>query len=86
MRTLRETLEAAEPAPVLTPIQVDPSPRRRAGPILNRNEEEMARDFEVGFLGEQFVSHLDSLARSEADSCPGIHLATRYAQAARLYG
>jgi hypothetical protein len=86
MSTLRETLEAAEPAPVLTPIQVDPSPRRRAGPILNRNEEEMARDFEVGFLGEQFVSHLESQARSEVDSRPGIHLATRYAQAARLYG
>jgi hypothetical protein len=86
MSTLRETVEAAEPAPVSTPIQADPSPRRRAGPILNRNKQEMARDFEVGFLGEQFVSHIDSLVRSEADSCPGIHLATRYAQAARLYG
>ncbi|KAF1960437.1 putative heterokaryon incompatibility protein [Byssothecium circinans] len=55
MSTLRETLEAAEPAPISTPVQVNPSPRRRAGPIPNRNEEEMARDFEVGFLGEQFV-------------------------------
>jgi hypothetical protein len=54
--TLRETLEAAEPALVSTPVQVNSSPRRRAGPIINRSEEQMARDFEVGFLGEQFVS------------------------------
>ena len=68
MSTLRETLEAAQSAPVSTPVQVDPSPRRRARPILNRNEEEMARDFEVGFLGEQFVSPSDSLA---CDIWPG---------------
>ncbi|KAF2276420.1 uncharacterized protein EI97DRAFT_458354 [Westerdykella ornata] len=55
MSTLRETLEAAEPASLSAPVQVNPSPRRRAGPILSRTEEEMARDFEVGFLGEQFV-------------------------------
>ncbi|KAH8697486.1 putative heterokaryon incompatibility protein [Talaromyces proteolyticus] len=55
MSTLREALEAAEPTLVSTPIQVNSNPRRWAGPIPNRNEEEMARDFEVGFLGEQFV-------------------------------
>ena len=62
MSTLRETLEAAEPTPVSTPIQVNPNPRRRTGPIRNRDKEEMARDFEVGFLGEQFVCPLLSLA------------------------
>jgi hypothetical protein len=56
MSTLREALEAAEPAPVPTLVQVDSSPRRQARMITNRNEEERARDFEVGFLGEQFVS------------------------------
>lgn len=60
MSKLREIFEAVEPAPMSTPIQVSPSLRRRARPILNRNEEEMARDFEVGFLGEQFVSPLCS--------------------------
>jgi hypothetical protein len=62
MSTLRDTLAAAEPAHVATLVQIDRGPRRRAGPIPNRNEEEMARDFEVGFLGEQFVSPLDNLA------------------------
>jgi len=56
MSALSETLEAAEPAPVSTPVQVNPSMRRRSGPVTNRNEQEKARDFEVGFLGEQFVS------------------------------
>jgi len=56
MNSLREILEALEPAPVSTPVQVDPRPQRQAGWIPNRNGEEMARDFEVGFLGEQFVS------------------------------
>ena len=90
MSTLTETLQAAEPGRMSTPIQVYSSPRRRAGLIPNRTEEEMARDFEVGFLGELFVSlgqsGLPHLARSEADTYPGIHLATRYARAAQLYG
>lgn len=73
MNALRETLETPEVARVLNPVQVDPSPRRRGGPIPNRNAEEMARDFEVGFLGEQFVSSsntaLPHLSSSEANSC-----------------
>jgi hypothetical protein len=56
MSTLSETLEAAAPAPVSPPALVDPSLRRRARPRLNRTNEEIARDFEVGFLGEHFVS------------------------------
>ncbi|OKL55903.1 hypothetical protein UA08_08808 [Talaromyces atroroseus] len=52
MSTLREALEAAEPT---APAQVIYSPRRRSRQIINRSEEEMARDSEVGFLGEQFV-------------------------------
>lgn len=60
MNPLMESLDATEPAYVSTPVQVNSSRRQRAGPIINRNEEQMARDFEVGFLGEQFVSPLDS--------------------------
>jgi hypothetical protein len=59
---LREALGTVEPTPVSTPVQFNPSPRRRGRLIPNRNEVEMARDFEVGFLGEQFVSLLDMLA------------------------
>ncbi|KAF2262892.1 hypothetical protein CC78DRAFT_605161 [Lojkania enalia] len=55
MSTLRETLEATKPGPMSTPVQIDRSPRRQGGLVPSRNEEEMARDFEVGFLGEQFV-------------------------------
>lgn len=62
MGTLREALGAAESAPVQTSIHVSLSSRRRAGLIPNRNEGEMARDFEVGFLGEQFVSSLNNPA------------------------
>lgn len=62
MSTLREALDVNEPASVSTPIQVNVSPHRRPNPIRNRNEEEVARDFEVGFLGEQFVRPSDSLA------------------------
>jgi hypothetical protein len=61
MSTLGEALDADEPAPVSTSVQVNVSPRRRANPIKNRNEEEVARDFEVGFLGEQFVTPSDRL-------------------------
>jgi hypothetical protein len=56
MNTLRETLEASDP--ISTPVQINRSPRRQGGLVPNRNEEQMARDFEVGFLGEQFVSPL----------------------------
>lgn len=56
MSVLRGALEAAEPTPVTIPVRTNRGPRRRAGPIPNRNEEQMARDFEVGFLGELFVS------------------------------
>lgn len=62
MSILREALEAAEPAPVSTPVQVNSSRRRQVGPIPNHIKEERARNSEVGFLGELFVSPLDSLA------------------------
>lgn len=80
MSPLRETLGSV-------PVQVNSSSRRRAGRIMNRNEEEMARDFEVGFLGEHFVSPIENPpCHSNADSYPGIHLAARCAPAARLHG
>lgn len=56
MSTIRNTLEVAEPTSVFSSPQVDRSPRRQAGLMPNRSGEEMARDSEVGFLGEQFVS------------------------------
>ena len=56
MSAIREILESDERSTMSIPAQVSPSPRRRAAPIPNRNEEGMARDFEVGFLGEQFVN------------------------------
>jgi hypothetical protein len=56
MSTLDRALETAEVAPVPNPVQVNSSSLQRAGPIPNRNDEQRARDFEVGFLGEQFVS------------------------------
>ncbi|EFZ02032.1 hypothetical protein MAA_01614 [Metarhizium robertsii ARSEF 23] len=65
---LRETLEAAGPAPVSMLVPVDPYRRRRTVLIPNRNDEEMARDFEVGFLGEQFVSALGAVI---CYICPG---------------
>ena len=62
MTTMWDALDADDSAPMSAPIQVNVSPRRRANLIKNRNKEEVARDFEVGFLGEQFVSPSDSLA------------------------
>lgn len=62
MSALREALQDAEPAAVLTPVHISFGMRRRGGPISNRNAEERARDFEVGFLGEQFVGLLENLA------------------------
>lgn len=56
MSAIRESLEPTERSTISIPAQVNPSPRRRAAPIPNRNEEGIARDFEVGFLGEQFVN------------------------------
>jgi hypothetical protein len=56
MNALRGALEDTEPTLVTTPLNVHISPTQRAGPDQNRNEEQRARDFEVGFLGEQFVS------------------------------
>lgn len=60
MTTMWDALDADDSAPTSAPIQVNVSPRRRANLIKNRNKEEVARDFEVGFLGEQFVSPSDS--------------------------
>lgn len=59
MGALRQALGDPGPAIVSTPVQNNSSGSRRVRPSLNRNEEEMARDFEVGFLGEQFVSLQD---------------------------
>jgi hypothetical protein len=56
MSALSRTLETAELSPVPDSVQVNSSSRQRTGPIPNRNDEQRARDFEVGFLGEQFVS------------------------------
>jgi hypothetical protein len=56
MSILSRTLEAVQLVPVTESVQVNHGSPRRAGPIPNRNEEQRARDFEVGFLGEQFVS------------------------------
>lgn len=58
MTAIREILNSTERYTISIPAQVNPSPRRRAATIPNRNEEGMARDFEVGFLGEQFVNAL----------------------------
>ncbi|KAH7130730.1 putative heterokaryon incompatibility protein [Dendryphion nanum] len=57
MSTLREALQAAESASILVTDQIhsNPRPRLRRRPLVNRSEEELARDFEVGFLGEQLV-------------------------------
>ncbi|KUL87498.1 hypothetical protein ZTR_04598 [Talaromyces verruculosus] len=55
MTTMWDALDANVSAPMSAPIQVNVSPRKRANLIKNRNKEEVERDFEVGFLGEQFV-------------------------------
>lgn len=68
MNAIRESLEPTERSTISIPAQVNPSPRRRAAPISNRNEEGMARDFEVGFLGEQFVN---ALKQSDYHTWPG---------------
>lgn len=62
MSVMRETLRAAERPLASTPIQVSLNTVRRVGPLPSRNEEERARDFEVGFLGEQFVGPMRSLS------------------------
>ena len=90
MDTLRTALDSAEPTIVSTLVPANTSPRRRVGPILNRDKEQTARDFEVGFLGELFVSSLNSLFRhvwptQETDSRLGIYVITRYARAASFY-
>jgi hypothetical protein len=61
MSALSRTLDTVELVPVPDPVQVNYTPPRRAGPIPNRSEEQRARDFEVGFLGEQFVSFANYL-------------------------
>jgi hypothetical protein len=68
MSAIREIFESAERSTISIPAPVNPSPRRRAAPIPNRNEEGMARDFEVGFLGEQFVN---ALKQSDYHTWPG---------------
>lgn len=59
MSSLREALETTESTPMSMPANVDPNRRRRARLIPNRNEEERARNLEVGFLGEHFVSVIE---------------------------
>jgi hypothetical protein len=61
LSALSQALETTGLAPVPESVQVDSSSRQRAGPIPNRNDEQRARDFEVGFLGEQFVSFSHNL-------------------------
>jgi hypothetical protein len=61
MSALSRTLDIVEHAPVPDPVQVNYTAPQRAGPIPNRSEEQRARDFEVGFLGEQFVSFANYL-------------------------
>jgi hypothetical protein len=56
MSALSRALDTGGLARVQNLVQVDSNSRQRAGPIPNRNDEQRARDFEVGFLGEQFVS------------------------------
>ncbi|PVH94635.1 putative heterokaryon incompatibility protein [Periconia macrospinosa] len=53
MGTMRETLDHASVTP-----QTNNTLRSKSGPIPNRNEDELARDFEVGFLGEQFLTSI----------------------------
>ncbi|USP80364.1 uncharacterized protein yc1106_07638 [Curvularia clavata] len=55
LNSLSEALDAVEPLPIPTLAQAKHNRAPRAGPIPQRNEEQRARDFEVGFLGEQFV-------------------------------
>jgi hypothetical protein len=56
MNLLREALDVGGPAHVSNSVQIRSNPRPQAGPLPNRNDEQRARDFEVGFLGEHFVS------------------------------
>jgi hypothetical protein len=63
LNSLSEALNAVEPLPIPTLAQAEQNRPPRAGPIPQRNEEQRARDFEVGFLGEQFVSLAAVLSR-----------------------
>jgi hypothetical protein len=61
MSALSRALNTAELAPIPDSVQVNSSSPRRGGPDPNRNDEQKKRDFEVGFLGELFVSFLNNL-------------------------
>jgi hypothetical protein len=61
MNTLRGALEEVSPALSPTPIGVYLTSNQRVRSNKDRTEEQRARDFEVGFLGEQFVSAFATL-------------------------
>lgn len=81
LNSLREALNVGQPRPVPTLAQTEQNHPLRGGPIPNRTDEQKARDFEVGFLGEQYVSLAAVLSRHvrsvlKVDFCLGVHLAT----------
>ncbi|EUC28619.1 hypothetical protein COCCADRAFT_30162 [Bipolaris zeicola 26-R-13] len=55
LNSLREALNVGQPRPVPTLAQTEQNHPLRGGPIPNRTDEQKARDFEVGFLGEQYA-------------------------------
>jgi hypothetical protein len=65
MEKLRGALEEAGPALFATSNEVSSNTNEPIQPNQNRNEEQKNRDFEVGFLGELFVSFLNTLVCSD---------------------